>query len=75
MLSVSGTWGVSLFHNCSGKLLSVVANAGINAALNVWIACLVAFTWWLCGSTTCSMQSFLLEKFFNVFCCLIVHDV
>jgi hypothetical protein len=44
MLSVSWTWGVSLSHNWSKNLLSVVAKAAMNAALNVWIACSMAFT-------------------------------
>ncbi len=63
MLSVSCTWGVSLSHNCSGKLLSVVANAAMKATLNVWIARLVAFTRWLWGSMTCSLQLFLVRNF------------
>ncbi len=52
MLSMSCTCGVILSHNCSGKLLSVIAKAAMKASLNVCIACSAAFTQWLCGSTS-----------------------
>ncbi len=67
MLSVSCTCGVSLYLNCSGKSLSIVANAAMKATLNGWIACSVAFTWWLWGSTTCILQLFLVRNFLMCF--------
>ncbi len=46
---------------CNWKLLSVVASAAMNAALNVLIPRLVALTQWLCGSMTCSVHLFLVR--------------
>ncbi len=52
------TCGMSLSHNCMGKSTSVEAMAAMNVSLNVWMARSVAFTWWLCGLTSCNSHSF-----------------
>jgi hypothetical protein len=52
------TCGMSLSHNCMGKLMLVEARAAMNASLNVWMACSVAFTRWLCGLMSCNSHLF-----------------
>ena len=40
-------------HNCSGHSMSVVHSPLTKWFLKVWMACLAALTWWLCGLTNC----------------------
>jgi hypothetical protein len=54
---------VNVFRTCNGNTLSVIARATMNASLNVWIALSAALTRWLCGSTTCKSQPFVVRKF------------
>ncbi len=62
-LIVSLTCGMSLSHNWRGNLLSVVASTAMKASLNICIAHLAAFTWWLWGSTSCNLHSFSVRFF------------
>jgi hypothetical protein len=67
MLSVVMTCGINLSQSCKGKSRSVVANAKINASLNVCIAHLAAFTRWLCGLTSWSLHLSSVRKIFICF--------
>jgi hypothetical protein len=62
-LSVFCTCNANLSHSCSGKSLSVVAGAAMNASLKVWMSCSAALTLCLCGPTTCKSQSFEVRVF------------
>lgn len=57
MFRESCVCGINLLHITVGQFLSMVQKLTMRWFLNVWMACLAAFTLWLCGLTNCILIS------------------